>query len=56
LIVGIANERVSHMTEADAISELSLASDRTYKLRVADAEGGNEHEVALDKGYTWLTM
>lgn len=56
LIVGIANERISHMTEADAISELSLASDRTYKLRVADAEGANEHDVALDKGYTWLTM
>ena len=44
------------MAEADAISELSLASDRTYKLRVADEQGQNEHEVALDKSFTWLTM
>jgi hypothetical protein len=56
LIVGIANERVEHMAEADAMTELSLASEREYKLVVADAEGQNEHEVALDKGYVWLVM
>jgi hypothetical protein len=56
LIVGIANERVEHMDDADAMSELSLASERGYKLVVADAEGQNERDVALDKGYVWLVM
>jgi hypothetical protein len=55
-IVGIAGKRVGDMSEADAVSELSLASDRAYKLELADSEGANAREVALDKGYVWLTM
>ncbi|MDD9937467.1 MAG: PDZ domain-containing protein [Myxococcales bacterium] len=56
LIVGIGTERVAHMNDDDAASELSLASDRGHKLMVADSDGKNEREVNLDKGFTWLTM
>jgi PDZ domain/C2 domain len=56
LITGIASERVEHMDDADAMSELSMASERGYKLTVADAEGLNERDVILDKGYVWLVM
>lgn len=55
-IVGIAGKRIEQMSEADAVSELSLASERGYQLRVADPEGKSEHDVTLDKGYVWLTM
>lgn len=55
-ITAIANERVAHMDDADAMTELSLASERAYKVTVADPEGKNEREVALDPGYVWLTM
>jgi hypothetical protein len=56
LIVGIAGERVAHMGASDAVSELALAADRGHKLMIADAEGKNEREVTLDKGYVWLVM
>ncbi|MGH8310493.1 MAG: PDZ domain-containing protein, partial [Steroidobacteraceae bacterium] len=55
-IVGVANERVAQLAEADAMSELSLAAERSYKLTVADADGNNEREATLDKGYVWLVM
>lgn len=55
-IVGIGAERVAHMSDDDAISELSLAVDRNHRLTVADAEGNNEREVILDGKLVWLTM
>lgn len=55
-ITQIANERVAHLSDADAMSELSLASERAYKVSVTDAEGNDEREVTLDQGYVWLIM
>lgn len=55
-IVAIAGKRVEQLSDADAVSELSLASERGYTLQVVDAEGANPRDVPLDKGYVWLTM
>ena len=55
-IVGIGNERVSHMEGADAATELSLAGERSRKLVVTDKTGKQERTVMLDTGYVWLTM
>ncbi|KAF0160629.1 MAG: hypothetical protein FD160_4211 [Caulobacteraceae bacterium] len=55
-IVGIGAERVSEMTDQEAASSLSLAAERGSKLSVADAEGKNEREVTLDRGYVWLVL
>jgi hypothetical protein len=55
-IVGIGNERVSHMGPDDAVSELSLVVDRSHKLLVADEDGKHEREVKLDDGYVWLVL
>ncbi len=55
-IVGVGNERVSHMGPDDAVSELALAIDRHHKLTIADADGKGEHQVQLDDGYVWLVM
>ncbi|MGD8863098.1 MAG: PDZ domain-containing protein [Myxococcales bacterium] len=54
-IVGIGPERVAHMSDDDAATELSLATERDHKLTVADVSG-QEREVTLDDGYTWLVM
>jgi hypothetical protein len=56
IIVGVGNERVSAMSDQEAASSLSLASERSHKLAVTDAEGKNEREVTLDKGYVWLVL
>jgi hypothetical protein len=55
-IVGIGSERVAHMGGNDAISELSLAAERSHKLSVTDSDGKNEHDVTLDQGYIWLAL
>jgi hypothetical protein len=55
-IVGIGGERVAHMEEDDAVSQLSLAHERRHKLAVTNADGKNEREVTLDDGYVWLIM
>jgi S1-C subfamily serine protease len=56
MIVGVGNERVSHMGPNDAVSELSMAAERGHKLTVAGASGTNEREITLDQGYVWLIM
>ena len=55
-IVGIGNERITHMDGDDAATELSLAGERSHKLVVTDSKGKQEHTVTLDAGYVWLTM
>ena len=55
-VVGIGVERVSEMSDQEAATNLSLASERGHKLTIADAEGKNEREVTLDKGYVWLVL
>lgn len=56
IIVGIGAERVAEMTDQEAASALSLAAERGAKLSIADAEGKNEREVTLDRGYVWLVL
>jgi hypothetical protein len=55
-ILAIGSQRVSSLSDGDKRSELSMASDRKLKLAVADSEGRNEREVALDGGYVWLVL
>lgn len=55
-IVGIGVQRVSEMGDQAAASHLSLAGERGEKLVVADAEGKNERDVALDTGFVWLVL
>jgi hypothetical protein len=53
-IVGIGAERVAHLSDKEAASRLSLASERSAKLAVTDAEGKNERTVQIDNGHLWL--
>lgn len=55
-ILAIGNQRISELSDGDKRSELSMASERKHKLAVADGEGKNEREVALDGGYVWLVL
>jgi hypothetical protein len=56
MIVGVGNERVSHIGPSDAVSELSMAAERGHKLTLIDPSGKQEREVTLDQGYVWLIM
>lgn len=55
-IVGIGNERVSHMDGDDAATELSLVNERSRTLVVTDPQGKQERTAMLDTGFVWLTM
>ncbi|MDD9947266.1 MAG: PDZ domain-containing protein [Myxococcales bacterium] len=54
-IVAIGPQRVSHMSNEDAFSGLSLASDRKSKLSLADTVGV-ERDVVLDAWPLWQVM
>jgi hypothetical protein len=54
-IVGIGPERVAHMSDDQAASARSLASDRGREITVADVTGV-ERTVTLDKGFVWLVL
>jgi hypothetical protein len=56
MIVGIGGQPVSQMDSNDALGRLALAADRDQKLSVADSDGKNPREIALDKGFLWLVM
>lgn len=54
-IVEIGPVHVSHMADQDALSRLSLASDRAETLVVIDASG-TRRQVELDKKPLWQTL
>lgn len=54
-IVAIGERRVAAMTDAEAASALSMASQRQTPLVVRGADG-REREVALDRDFLWQTM
>lgn len=54
-IVGIGDQRVADLNEAQAASALSMAANRQSQLTVKDADG-RERQVDLDRGYVWLAM
>lgn len=54
-IVGIGEQRVSAMNDAQAASALSMAGNRHSTLTVRNA-AGRERQVDLDRGFVWLTM
>ena len=54
LIVGIGPERVAHLSDKEAASRLSLASERGSKLAVTNAEGKSERVVQMDTGHIWV--
>lgn len=54
-VVAIGDRRVSAMSDGEAASALSMASQRETRLLVRGREG-RERTVELDRGFVWLTM
>ncbi len=54
-IVAIGDRRVSTMSDGEAASALSMASQRDTQVTVRGSDG-RERTVELDRGFVWLTM
>ena len=56
LIVAVGEERISHLTDVEAISKLSLAAQRSHRLVVKESGEAPEQPLALDDQPVWLVL